>query len=166
MRKVEERILTFRGVDAAGILFGLGKYPKALAILEKVLARNPLNKDALLLKATVLSHLGHRRAAFSAVGKVLAEDPEDYEGLLTKAGILSLSDKSHEALALFARLATRKQAPRGDRRYLYSAWLNALIGARRWRSATRVVNEAIRLFPGDKDFRLVKARLAKWRRSA
>ena len=151
-QKAKRTILTFHGVDAARMLFGLGRYARALAILQKVLTRNPRNRDALLLMAAVLSHKGRVKEALNIVQSVLAEGPRDYEALLSKAEICSLCDQNEEALRLFARLGRRKTIPSKERRYLYAAWLATLIGAKRWRVATRVLHGAIREFPRDRGF--------------
>jgi tetratricopeptide (TPR) repeat protein len=60
-------------VKYGGILFNLGRYPEALAHLDRVLRLNPINESALLNRALVhsrMDRLDAARADFEALLKV------------------------------------------------------------------------------------------------
>ncbi len=141
--------LIFKGVDAAAVLFGLGKYRRALRAVQQILHKNPRNTEALILKAEILSHLGESQSALKIVNDVLARHPENYHALSSKAEICFLAGRNDEALRIFGTLGRRKKIPREERRCFYSQWINALIDNKRWLKAKRILNDALKQFPGD-----------------
>jgi tetratricopeptide (TPR) repeat protein len=149
MRNVNNRILTFRGIDAAAVLFGLGRYPTALSYVNRILKKEPANVEALLLRATLLSYLGHHRSAHAIVNGILATDPGNFDALLEKASLSVRAGRYKRASEIFSLVARRQDITRGERRYLYWQWINALLASRRWCTARRVLNEALRRFPKD-----------------
>src|SRR2546427_231298 len=147
--KKKSKILEFTGVEKAGALYGLGRDSDAIVSLEKVLRRNPRNVRALLLKARILPDTGESKAALDIVNAVLAHDPNKFEALLTKALVCSDSGRNREALRIFTQLGRAPRIPVDERRYLYWHWMNALVGDKRWRTAKRVLDEALDRFPDD-----------------
>ncbi len=141
--------MTLKDLDAATMQFGLGKYPKALRYLNRILSRDPRNTQAAILKASALSHLGNWQRGLEIINEVLAHRPDDYKALLAKAEICFGARKDKESLEIFARLARRPRIPAEEQRYLCWQWLNALIENRRTRTARAVLKRAMRRFPDD-----------------
>ena len=147
--KKKSKMLLFKGVDKAGLLYGFGRESDAMVCLEKILRRNPRDVGALLLKARILLDVGQSKAALDIVNVVLAHYPNKYEALLTKALVCYDRGRNRDALRIFAQLGKTPRIRLEERRYLYSFWVNALVGDKRWRTAKRVLDEAVDRFPDD-----------------
>jgi len=145
----ENRVLTFRGVDKAAVLYGIGKTARALACVNRILAQKPGNKDALLVKAEILSDLDRPRAALKLVEGVLKRNPSDFAALSTKGGVLIQAGEPRRALRIFATLGKRPRVPKEERLYLYWSWIDTLITLNRRRRAKQILEQALKLFPED-----------------
>jgi tetratricopeptide (TPR) repeat protein len=141
--------LEFKGVDAAGVLFGIGRNREALRCLDLVLGKRPHNREALLLKATILSHDGRHRAALGIVNQILRLSPTYVKGLVAKGEILYQAGRNESAVRIFRKLLRLPLIRRHDRQDVYSNLTSVLITQKKFKSAADCLQLAISQFPGD-----------------
>lgn len=76
----------------------MGKVDKAKEHVEILLTKNAQDKEALVLKASILIREGQQKEALTIVKHVLDADPLSIDGLSLKAMLLAQEDKLDEAL--------------------------------------------------------------------
>lgn len=81
-----------------------GMYQEAVGYLDRVLAIEPDNVDALLKKGEALSYLGRYEEELQNYDRVLAIEPDNVDALFNKGGALLDLGKYEEAIEYFDRV--------------------------------------------------------------
>jgi len=123
-------------------------FDRAIATLERGVARLP-DSEALLVR---LGHTylvtGRAREALETMEKVLAMNPSNLDALIASAGVLDATGRKDEARAYFERAL----AVEPENRPLRISYAASLASAGRLREAIAVYEGLIRDFPGEQAF--------------
>ena len=90
-----------------------GRVEECMEILEKIVARNPKNADALCLQSACLYDMGRKASALASVAGALAIDPEHHDSLILCSRLMKdvgKLDKSLEMIEKAFLLASERKA--------------------------------------------------------
>lgn len=90
-------------LSSADALAKAGEYDRAIAIIEKFLAKNPANTDGQLLYARTLSWKGEYERAIEVYGKVIQREPQNAEAHAGYARVLSWKGEYERSVEAYRR---------------------------------------------------------------
>ncbi|WP_188862186.1 tetratricopeptide repeat protein [Marinobacterium nitratireducens] len=116
-----------------------------IAMISRLLARNPDDVNLLLTRAQLLKQLDRSDAALADFDRVLALEPDNLDAVMLKAELLRLNDRSREALRLIRPFQQRF----GDNRQLQVLHVQLLFESDAGRQAVLAAQDLTRRFPDD-----------------
>ncbi len=133
----------------ARVLLQLDQPQEALAAANQALARNPQNRDSVLLKAAALERMGQDREVAAVIGTL---DERSDAIVVAQARLAQRMGRTDEAIAMLEEAVA--DAPANVR--LVSALAEIYRNAERKADAQRIIDAALAEAPGDFDLKLLQ----------
>ena len=105
-----DMVALFPLIDQASTLFVQERYAQAIPVLQKILAADPHNLDAVLRLATAHSSLGQDAAALEAFRRAAALAPKSYDARLYLALHYARGDDWAQAVPVLERIVAEQPA--------------------------------------------------------